>query len=176
MSQQRVLPEDERRELRIWMRKKQRENYAVYQKHRQSLREIEQRPFSSSGTVMRTYICLFSFTIISILHSSHVILLLFRNQWLKIKMPIWKPKRNITGMYCAHYSFAQDVHLLCIANHIWLNRVLDHFNQRTLEACHLVNDTLASPPVIPGSSHVEGVSGLFTARPFTAPPSNNTYR
>nr|XP_020474269.1 protein JBTS17 isoform X2 [Monopterus albus] len=50
MSQKRVLPEDERRELRIWMRRKQRERLAVYQKHRQSLRERELKPFSISGT------------------------------------------------------------------------------------------------------------------------------
>ncbi|KAM3599738.1 uncharacterized protein V6R79_010631 [Siganus canaliculatus] len=49
MSQKRVLPEDERRELRIWMRRKQRERLAVYQKHRESLREREHKPFSSSG-------------------------------------------------------------------------------------------------------------------------------
>uniref|UniRef100_A0A7N8WQ10 Ciliogenesis and planar polarity effector 1 n=1 Tax=Mastacembelus armatus TaxID=205130 RepID=A0A7N8WQ10_9TELE len=51
MSQKPVLPEDERRELRIWMRRKQRERLAVYQKHRESLRERERKPFS--GTVVR---------------------------------------------------------------------------------------------------------------------------
>ncbi|XP_029300430.1 LOW QUALITY PROTEIN: ciliogenesis and planar polarity effector 1 [Cottoperca gobio] len=54
MSQKRVLPEDERRELRIWMRRKQRESLAVYQKHRESLRERERKPFSTSGTVKST--------------------------------------------------------------------------------------------------------------------------
>ncbi|XP_031711728.1 ciliogenesis and planar polarity effector 1 isoform X1 [Anarrhichthys ocellatus] len=54
MSQKRVLPEDERRELRIWMRRKQRERLAVYQKHRESLREREHKPFSTSGTVKST--------------------------------------------------------------------------------------------------------------------------
>ncbi|XP_073334518.1 ciliogenesis and planar polarity effector 1 [Pagrus major] len=51
MSQKRARPEDERRELRIWMRRKQRERLAVYQKQRQSLREREHKPFSTSGTV-----------------------------------------------------------------------------------------------------------------------------
>ncbi|XP_051268723.1 ciliogenesis and planar polarity effector 1 isoform X1 [Dicentrarchus labrax] len=54
MSQKRVLPEDERRELRIWMRRKHRERLAVYQKHRESLREREHKPFSTSGTVKPT--------------------------------------------------------------------------------------------------------------------------
>ncbi|KAM6975927.1 LOW QUALITY PROTEIN: ciliogenesis and planar polarity effector 1 [Tautogolabrus adspersus] len=54
MSQKRVRPEDERRELRIWMRRKQREQLAVYQKHRESLREREHRPFSSPGTAKST--------------------------------------------------------------------------------------------------------------------------
>lgn len=53
MSQKRVLPEDERRELRVWMRRKQRERLAVYQKHRESLREREHKPFSTSGKVVR---------------------------------------------------------------------------------------------------------------------------
>ncbi|XP_032394686.1 ciliogenesis and planar polarity effector 1 isoform X3 [Etheostoma spectabile] len=51
MSQKRVLPEEERRELRIWMRRKHRERLAVYQKHRESLREREHKPFTTSGTV-----------------------------------------------------------------------------------------------------------------------------
>lgn len=59
MLQKRALPEDERRELRIWMRRKQRERLAVYQKHRESLRERERKPFSTSGTVVR-YVCLFT--------------------------------------------------------------------------------------------------------------------
>ncbi|XP_074546537.1 ciliogenesis and planar polarity effector 1 isoform X2 [Halichoeres trimaculatus] len=50
MRQTRVRSEDERRELRIWMRRKQREQLAVYQKHRASLRERERKPFSSPGT------------------------------------------------------------------------------------------------------------------------------
>ncbi|XP_037341338.2 ciliogenesis and planar polarity effector 1 [Pungitius pungitius] len=54
MSQKRVRPEDERRELRIWMRRKQREGLAVYQKHRESLREREHKPFSTSGATKST--------------------------------------------------------------------------------------------------------------------------
>lgn len=53
MSQRRVLPEDERRELRIWMRRKQREQLAVYQKQRESLRQRERKPFSSAGAAVR---------------------------------------------------------------------------------------------------------------------------
>ncbi|XP_034565265.1 ciliogenesis and planar polarity effector 1 isoform X2 [Notolabrus celidotus] len=48
--QKRARPEDERRELRIWMRRKQREQLAVYQKQRASLREREHKPFSTSGS------------------------------------------------------------------------------------------------------------------------------
>ncbi|XP_008284693.1 uncharacterized protein C5orf42 [Stegastes partitus] len=51
MSRKRVLPEDERRELRIWMRRKQRERLAVYQKQRESLRERERKPFCNSTAV-----------------------------------------------------------------------------------------------------------------------------
>ncbi|XP_023135531.2 ciliogenesis and planar polarity effector 1 isoform X2 [Amphiprion ocellaris] len=51
MSQKRVLPEDERRELRIWMRRKQRERLAVYQKQRESLRQRERKPFTTSSAV-----------------------------------------------------------------------------------------------------------------------------
>lgn len=36
------------------MRKKQRERLAVYQKHRESLRERERKPFSTAVTVVRT--------------------------------------------------------------------------------------------------------------------------
>ncbi|XP_056260195.1 ciliogenesis and planar polarity effector 1 isoform X1 [Seriola aureovittata] len=54
MSQRSVLPEDERRELRIWMRRKQRERLAVYQKHRESLRQREHKPFTASAKVKST--------------------------------------------------------------------------------------------------------------------------
>ncbi|KAM4720370.1 ciliogenesis and planar polarity effector 1 isoform 2-T3 [Anableps anableps] len=50
ISQKGTLPEEERKELRIWMRRKQRERLAAYQKHRQSLREREHKPFSASST------------------------------------------------------------------------------------------------------------------------------
>ncbi|XP_026029615.1 ciliogenesis and planar polarity effector 1 isoform X4 [Astatotilapia calliptera] len=43
--------EDERRELRMWMRRGQRERLAAYQKHRETLREREHKPFSSSAAV-----------------------------------------------------------------------------------------------------------------------------
>ncbi|XP_030599039.1 ciliogenesis and planar polarity effector 1 isoform X3 [Archocentrus centrarchus] len=51
MSQTRAVAEDERRELRMWMRRRQRERLAAYQKHRETLREREPRPFSSSPVV-----------------------------------------------------------------------------------------------------------------------------
>lgn len=51
MSQNRA--EDERRELRMWMRRRQRERLAAYQKHRETLREREHKPFSSSAAVVR---------------------------------------------------------------------------------------------------------------------------
>ncbi|XP_034459066.1 ciliogenesis and planar polarity effector 1 [Hippoglossus hippoglossus] len=49
-----VFPDDERRELRIWMKGKQRERLAVYQKHRESLRERELDPFPVPGKVKST--------------------------------------------------------------------------------------------------------------------------
>lgn len=58
MSQKSVRPEDERRELRTWMRRKQREGLAVYQKHRESLRERERKPFSTSGAKVRYVVTL----------------------------------------------------------------------------------------------------------------------
>lgn len=54
MLQKHIHHEDEREELRTWMRRKQRERLAVYQKHRESLREKEHKPFSSTVTVVRT--------------------------------------------------------------------------------------------------------------------------
>ncbi|XP_068609265.1 ciliogenesis and planar polarity effector 1 [Brachionichthys hirsutus] len=54
MSQKRALAEEERRELRIWMRRKQRERLCVYQKNRWSLREREHKPFSASQTAKST--------------------------------------------------------------------------------------------------------------------------
>ncbi|XP_061589161.1 ciliogenesis and planar polarity effector 1 [Cololabis saira] len=50
MSPKGAFPQDDRRELRIWMRTKQRERLAVYQKHRERLRERERKPFHSSST------------------------------------------------------------------------------------------------------------------------------
>ncbi|KAM9793985.1 ciliogenesis and planar polarity effector 1 isoform 1-T1 [Syngnathus typhle] len=46
-----ALPDDEdyRRELKIWMRRKQRERHSVYQKQRASLRERETKPFSRTS-------------------------------------------------------------------------------------------------------------------------------
>ncbi|KAG7498681.1 cilioproteinsis and planar polarity effector 1 isoform X1 [Solea senegalensis] len=48
-SQKSVCPDEDRRELRIWMRRKQRERLAAYQKHRENLRERERKPFSAFG-------------------------------------------------------------------------------------------------------------------------------
>lgn len=54
MLQDQTFQDEERKELRTWMRKKQQERLAVYQKHRESLREREHKPFSSAVTVVRT--------------------------------------------------------------------------------------------------------------------------
>lgn len=54
MLQKHIHQDYEKEELRTWMRKKQRERLAVYQKHRESLREKERKPFSSTVTVVRT--------------------------------------------------------------------------------------------------------------------------
>lgn len=51
---QKQIQDEEKEELRMWMRKKQRERLADYQKHRESLREKEHKPFSSTVTVVRT--------------------------------------------------------------------------------------------------------------------------
>ncbi|XP_068191690.1 ciliogenesis and planar polarity effector 1 [Antennarius striatus] len=53
-SGRRPRTEEERRELRIWMRRKQRESLAVYQKHRGSLREREHKPYSPCQTAKPT--------------------------------------------------------------------------------------------------------------------------
>lgn len=52
MQQNHFFQDDKRKELRKWMRKKQRERLAVYQKHRESLRQRERKPFSSTVTVV----------------------------------------------------------------------------------------------------------------------------
>ncbi|XP_061603123.1 LOW QUALITY PROTEIN: ciliogenesis and planar polarity effector 1 [Phyllopteryx taeniolatus] len=51
ISPRRALPDedDDRRELMIWMRHKQRERHSVYQKQRASLREKEIKPFSRTS-------------------------------------------------------------------------------------------------------------------------------
>ncbi|XP_054613801.1 ciliogenesis and planar polarity effector 1 isoform X2 [Dunckerocampus dactyliophorus] len=51
ISPKRALAEDDRRELRMWMRRKQRERVSVYQKQRASLRERERKPFTASRTL-----------------------------------------------------------------------------------------------------------------------------
>ncbi|XP_038152752.1 ciliogenesis and planar polarity effector 1 isoform X1 [Cyprinodon tularosa] len=48
-SQNSTRTEEEKKDLRIWMRQKQRDRLAAYQKHRQSLREREHKPFSASS-------------------------------------------------------------------------------------------------------------------------------
>uniref|UniRef100_UPI003AAFEDE3 ciliogenesis and planar polarity effector 1 n=1 Tax=Centroberyx gerrardi TaxID=166262 RepID=UPI003AAFEDE3 len=55
MLQRHDLSEDERSQLRIWMRRKQRERLAVYQKQRERMREREYRPYSTSGASKSTY-------------------------------------------------------------------------------------------------------------------------
>ncbi|KAM7392880.1 hypothetical protein PAMA_007814 [Pampus argenteus] len=60
VTQKRVPGEDERRELRTWMRRKQRERLAVYHKHRESLKERERKPFSASRTMVA---CMYVFVI-----------------------------------------------------------------------------------------------------------------
>lgn len=106
MSQKRVLPEDERRELRIWMRRKHRERLAVYHKHRESLREREHKPFTTSGTVVR-YICLFTRNdchcmLLKKKYYIHIVVRLLcpcRNQQTRIKQPFGEPERIKKSMY-----------------------------------------------------------------------------
>ncbi len=108
MSQKRVLPEDERRELRIWMRRKQRERLAVYQKHRESLRERERKPFPTSGTVVR-YVCLDNPAVSYFLkYYIHIVvhLLSCRNQQTRIKQQFGEPERKKKSMYL----FIMSVH------------------------------------------------------------------
>ncbi|CAB1447747.1 unnamed protein product [Pleuronectes platessa] len=54
VSQSSVFQDDEKSELRIWMKRKQRERHAVYQKHRESLREREKDPFPVTRKVKST--------------------------------------------------------------------------------------------------------------------------
>lgn len=105
MSHKRVLPEDERRELRIWMRRKQRESLAVYQKHRESLRERERKPFSTSGTTV-SYVWLFAkiYTPCCSFLKYHVHifvprLCLCRNQQTRIEQPFGELERKKKSMY-----------------------------------------------------------------------------
>ncbi|XP_061731707.1 ciliogenesis and planar polarity effector 1 isoform X1 [Nerophis ophidion] len=54
ISPRHALADDERRELRMWMRRKHRERRSVYQKQRASLREKEIKPFTTSTTSKST--------------------------------------------------------------------------------------------------------------------------
>lgn len=112
MLQTTILPEDERRELRIWMRRKQRERLAVYQKHRESLREREHKPFTAFGTVVRNG-CLFTRTAdLACIIFSNIISTLFtcntlcRNQQREIERSFGEPEKKKKGTYstCLHYQ------------------------------------------------------------------------
>ncbi|XP_076614742.1 ciliogenesis and planar polarity effector 1 [Chaetodon auriga] len=124
MSQKRVLPEDERRELRIWMRRKQRDRLAVYQKHRESLRERERKPFSTSGAA--------------------------------------KPaNKNQAGIWRSRDEKEKFM-------------LLEQYNQRTREACSLVNDFPTNPPTLLRSSRTAGSPLPSTTRSNSAPPPAGT--
>lgn len=97
-----VHQDDEREELRMWMRKKHRERLAVYQKHRDSLREKEHKPFSSTVTVVRRS----AVFIVRADSSSHAtfrnmtsILFLYRNQSPRIQQLFRKQEWKNKGMY-----------------------------------------------------------------------------
>ncbi|XP_029940368.1 ciliogenesis and planar polarity effector 1 [Salarias fasciatus] len=126
MSQERLLPEDERRELRIWMRRKQRERLAAYQKHRASLREREHKPFSSSPVVQPTN----------------------RNRTTSLK----NKEQNQKVM------------------------LLEHFKQRTHEACSFANNILASPATGRGRLETDGPFAAVATRSTSAPPAGSTRR
>lgn len=95
--------EDERRELRMWMRRRQRERLAAYQKHRETLREREHKPFSSSAAVVR-FSRLFirvSITcgVFEISHSLCYFFVLFSIQQPKIERPVREAERRKKSMY-----------------------------------------------------------------------------
>lgn len=76
--------DEEGEELRTWMRKKQRERLAVYQKHRESLREKERKPFSSTVTVVRM--------ISSILCQREILITCHFHKYYISMVPLQKPK------------------------------------------------------------------------------------
>lgn len=47
--------EEERRELRVWMRRKQREKLVEYRRQREEKRERERKPFSTPVTLVRGF-------------------------------------------------------------------------------------------------------------------------
>ncbi|CAK6959484.1 ciliogenesis and planar polarity effector 1 [Scomber scombrus] len=111
MSQRRVLPEDERRELRIWMRKKQRERLAVYHKHRESLKERERKPFSTSGTTVRQLKLLLELMlhiIVSTLLIISYVLARYRNLQTKIRHPFGEPERKKKSMCLTYAIYPND--------------------------------------------------------------------
>lgn len=50
MSTGRAISPDDRSELRMWMRRKHREQLAAYKKHRATLREQERKPYTATQT------------------------------------------------------------------------------------------------------------------------------
>uniref|UniRef100_A0AAV2J046 Uncharacterized protein n=1 Tax=Knipowitschia caucasica TaxID=637954 RepID=A0AAV2J046_KNICA len=118
MWKRRDQPQNDRQELKGWMRRKQRERLAVYQKHRQNLREREHRPFSSNHTAKRV------------------------NKNTDVK---WNRDSA---------------------------RVLEHYNQRTIEACSLADGLSAGASTTLGFCDT---SRTFTAR-SSALPFDRTFR
>ncbi|XP_067339311.1 ciliogenesis and planar polarity effector 1 isoform X3 [Channa argus] len=126
MSQTYVLPEDERRELRTWMRRKQRERLAVYQKHRENLREKEHKPFSTSGTMKSTN---------------------------KNQTTIWRTREKKEDRF----------------------KLLEQYNQRTHEACSLINDFPTTPRTLRSSSQTGSAPLPSSTRSTSAPPAGRVY-
>lgn len=182
MSHKRVLPEDERRELRMWMRRKQRESLAVYQKHRESLRERERKPFSTSGTTV-SYVWLFarSYTpwCYFLKHHIHVfvpLLCLCRNQQTRIEQPFGELERKKKSMHFFTLSgYQRCPHVLTA---IWFNRfmLLEQYEQRTREARALVGDSPSNPPARLNSSRTGGLPASSSTRSNSVPPPGGTQR
>lgn len=175
MLQPSTPPEEERRELRVWMKRKQRERHAVYQKHRASLQERERKPFTPSQTVVRNG-CLFTGTDVVHVKLPNIISTLFN--------PLQKSAtrngeaREENKRYVQHFCIicAHETHVckcLCL---ICRFKLLEQYKQRTSDACSLVRDFATSPPNLRRLSHTEGTPVSSTTRSTSAPPSGKTYR
>lgn len=117
--------DSKRRELRIWMRRRQREQLAVYQKHRERLRERERQPFSRA-TVRQLYLftfasAAFAFVFLYLVSSIFLFPLprLHRRQQTDIQWPTGGPEKKeksthllVLSAVCLMSTIERSKHLL----------------------------------------------------------------